>query len=261
MCLEAEAKGNLLEHFQQDSSLREDLAYSLSFASSSSLETDLESDNLSPLLDSRMKMMLQNSYKALMSPSDDEAQRLRSRLPPQLSLGNSETLANIRIKRKLPPLEQDANEIIAEIHEQLLPKSINQISPSKLDEDARAIVVTDPKNPYHIVAVNASWESLCGYTRDECKGLSLGPLLQGPETDMDNVMAMLSKLLAGEEAEALLTNYTKNGRKFQNKVKVGPIKDEMGKTVNFVGVLEEMTGNECLRNASSGGKLQLPFMS
>lgn len=258
---EVEAKEHLLEHFQHDRSFREDLVYSLSFAGSSSLESDLQSDNTSSLIDDRMKRMIKNSYKALMSPSDYEAQRLRSQLPPQLSLDKSELLANTSIKRKLPPLEEEDNETISETQAQPLPKSIYQISPSKLDRDARAIVVTDSKNPYNIVAVNTSWENLCGYSREECQGHSLGPLLQGPETDMDNVMGLVSKLLTDQAGEAILTNYTKNGRKFQNRVRVGPIKDEMGKTVNFVGVLQEMAESEASRNVSSGGKMQLPFMA
>lgn len=256
---EVGAKENFLDRFQRESSFREDLVYSLSFAGNS-LEGDLESDNTFPLIDDHMKRLLRNSYKALTPPSDCDAQKLRSRLPPQLKLG-LEALDNVNIKRKLPPLEQDDEEIIAENYAHSIPISMNQLSPSKLDDDARAIVVTDTKNPYRIVAVNTAWENLCGYTREECKGHSVGRLLQGPGTDTDNAMMLLSKLLAGEEADAILTNYTKNGRKFQNKIKVGPVKDDMGKTVNFVGVLQEVKTDENLSNVNVGGRMQLPFMS
>jgi len=257
---EVGAKEKFLEHFQRESSFREDLVYSLSFAGNS-LESDLESDNTVPLIDDHMKRLLRNSYKALTPPYDCDAQKLRSRLPPQFNLGNLEALDNVSIKRNLPPLQQDDEEIIAENYAHPIPIGMNQISVSKLDQDSRAIVVTDTKNPYRIVAVNTAWENLCGYTREECKGRSVGGLLQGPETDTDNVMALLSKLLAGEEADAMLTNYTKNGRKFQNKIKVGPVKDDMGKTVNFVGVLQEVKTDENLSTANVGGRMQLPFMS
>jgi hypothetical protein len=46
--------------------------------------------------------------------------------------------------------------------------------------------------------------------------------------------------MAGDEASVVLTNYTNNGRRFRNLVTVGPVRDDMGKTVNFVGVLREL---------------------
>lgn len=258
---EVEARGNFLGHFQSDSTFREQVAYSLSFAGDS-LESDLESDNIFPLIDDRMKQQLHNSYHALLSPSDDAAQELRSRLPPQLNLGSLEALAHESVKRKLPPMEEDDTEISLEHYAQPLPTSTNQISSYKLDDDARAIVITDTKNPFRIVAVNAAWENLCGYTREECQGSPVGRLLQGPETDMSSVTAMLSKLLTGEDAGTVLTNYTKSGRKFQNNIRVGPVVDEMGKTVNFVGVLREVKENESnIMNFGVGGRMQLPFMS
>ena len=78
---------------------------------------------------------------------------------------------------------------------------------------------------------------------------------------MIHATTMLSNLLAGEEARAVLTNYAKNGRKFRNCIRVGPIVDEMGKTVNFVGVLREMKDEDIWRDLSVGGRLQLPFAS
>ena len=208
-----------------------------------------------------MKRQLRNSYQALLSPSDNEAHKLRSRLPPQLHLGSIEALAKKDIPRKLPPLEENYEVLSAESKAQPLPYSINQLNLNVLNKDARPIVVTETRSPYRIVAVNKAWEDLCGYTREECQGRSVGALLQGPETDMKNVMALLSRLLVGEQAEALLTNYTKNGRKFKNRITVGPIFDEMGKTVNFVGVLREVKddGNSSVMNAKE--RIQLPFMS
>ena len=215
-----------------------------------------------------MKRQLELSYNALLSPSDSGAQQLRSRLPPELKLNSSGTLANASIKRNLPPLEEEDEEVAmsANYHvSESLPKTVTDISPSNLDKDVRPIVVTETKNPYRIVAVNTAWEGLCGYKRDECQGRPLGQLVQGPETDKPTVSALLSKLLAGEEAGAVLTNYTKHGRKFKNNVRVRPIFDEMGKTVNFVGVLREVNGGEDNKMISSYGgdvgKLQLPFMA
>lgn len=214
------------------------VVYSLSFAGDG-LQSDLESDNAFPLIDARMRSQLQKAYRALISPSDHGAQQLRSRLPPQLDLGSLNSLGHEQIRRKLPPLEQD-EEIVSEVDQTMpLPRHAEQISAYKLDKDPRPIVITDTKNPFRIVAVNSAWESLCGYSREECKGRPIGSLLQGPETDLSNVSAMVSKLLTGEEAGTVLTNYTKQGRKFQNNIRVGPVVDEMGKTISKSDIPED----------------------
>jgi PAS domain S-box-containing protein len=241
------------------------MVYSLSFAGTS-LECDLESDNTFPLIDDRMREQLRNSFNALLSPSEHDARKLRGRLPPKLNLqclgGSSHGLTKQTIERNLPPLEECDAEVGAESYcARPLPNLFSQITSRKIDEDVRPIVVTDTKNPYRIVAVNKAWEGLCGYTREECRGGSLGRFLQGPETDMGLASSMLSKLLCGEEAEAILTNYAKNGRKFRNHIRVGTVVDEMGKTVNFVGVLREVTGGDIFRNPGVEGRSQLPFMS
>lgn len=234
--------------------------YSQSFAGDS-LESDLQSDNTLRLIDDRMKRQLQNS--SLLAPSDDDARKLRARLPHQLNLSGVDTLATKTVERKLPPLVQDVSEVSYEFWAQPpLPKLSSQITPFQLDDNSRPIVITDTKNPFRIVAVNKAWESLCGYTRDECQGQSLGSLLQGPETETRDVSIMLSKLLNGEEAGAILTNYAKNGRKFKNHIRVGSIVDEMGKTANFVGVLREVKDEDIFSNICvGGGRMQLPFMS
>jgi PAS domain S-box-containing protein len=235
------------------------VVYSLSFAGNC-LEKDLASDNTYPLIDERMKIQLRNSYQALLSPSANEAHKLRNQLPPKLHLGSVDSLVNKRIPRKLPPLEDNYREACESIA-QPLPKSIHQIRSYLLDEDPRPMIITEIKSPYRIVAVNEAWENLCGYTREECKGRSVGKLLQGPETDMKNVTALLSKLLVGEEANTVLTNYTKSGRKFKNSIRVGPVVDEMGKTVNFVGLLREVNEVGDKKSGYVREKMQLPFIS
>ena len=200
--------------------------YSLSFAGES-IHDDIESDITSALMSNRMKKQIQVSFNALRTTF------------------TGDVLSKNAIERTLPPLKQeDVAEISAEPWIRPLPKLSDQITLPKLDDDTRPIVITDTKNPFHIVAVNKAWEDLCGYTREECQGKSLGQLLQGPETELNDASIMLSKLLGGEEANAILTNYAKNGRKFKNHIRVGPIVDEMGKTVNFIGVLREVNDTD-----------------
>lgn len=106
-------------------------------------------------------------------------------------------------------------------------------------DDPRAIVVTSMEEPFSIVDVNEAWVGLCGYTKEEAKNQQLGHLLQGPETNVDDARQMVSKVQTGQYSRAVLTNYTKDGRKFQNYIQLG-ILDEDGDAQYFVGVLQEV---------------------
>ncbi len=230
-----------------------------SFAPNNCLDSDLSSDDNSPLIDERLLNQL-TDY----TPSDLDAQMLRSRLPPQMNLtdlGGATVCVPKREMRTMPRVEVDDEDVSFRNKTRPLPNTISDIEASKLDQDARAIVVTETKNPFRVTQVNSSWEALCGYQREECKGRPLGSLLNGPETDKMAATALVSKLLSGEEAGVILTNYTKNGRKFRNYVRVGPVVDEMGKTINFVGVLKEVVDAEKVMTAPKMGSTQLPFMS
>jgi PAS domain S-box-containing protein len=118
-----------------------------------------------------------------------------------------------------------------------LPKTLADVVRQK----SRAIVVTETKKPFRIVDVNACWEGLCGYSFTEARGKTLGSLLQGPDTNAVAATGLIAHLLNGEqEAGAVLTNYTKGGRRFFNRIRVGPIVDASGSVTHFVGVLEEL---------------------
>ena len=118
-----------------------------------------------------------------------------------------------------------------------LPKTLEDaLRPTK-----RAIVITEAERPYRVFDVNSAWEDLCGYSYVESKGKTLGSLLRGPETDPLASTSLITRLIQGEEAGATLINYTKSGRRFENRVRVGPLQDETSKKVtHFVGVLQEV---------------------
>ena len=108
---------------------------------------------------------------------------------------------------------------------------------------SEAIVITETKMPFRVYDVNEAWEGLCGFSSVESKGKSLGTLLGGKETDACAVTALIHQLFVhGEEATTVITNYTKDGRKFRNRLSVGPLYDEETNEVShFVGVLKEVS--------------------
>jgi len=108
---------------------------------------------------------------------------------------------------------------------------------------SEAIVITENKMPFRVLEVNEAWEGLCGYSNAESKGESLGALLGGKETDMCAVTALIHQLFVhGEDATTVLTNYTKSGRKFRNRLSVGPLyNEETNEVSHFVGILKEVS--------------------
>lgn len=113
-----------------------------------------------------------------------------------------------------------------------LPRRLSQVFG---EEESRAVVVTEMHAPFRIFYVNSEWENLCGYALEECQGRTLG-MLQGPETNVTGITSLIHQLYQGEEGGIILTNYTKEGRRFRNYLQVAPMKDEPF----FVGVLQEI---------------------
>ena len=116
--------------------------------------------------------------------------------------------------------------------------------PTTLDEalaaSNEAIVITEITPPFNVVTVNKAWEDLCGYTKAECNGQSLS-MIQGPETDLGAIESLMEQVMTGETAGTVLTNYKKGGRKFRNRVRVGPLFGENGDQItHLIGVLREI---------------------
>jgi PAS domain S-box-containing protein len=108
-----------------------------------------------------------------------------------------------------------------------------------LRPSSRAIVITEPRAPFGIWNVNRAWEDLCGYSYVESRGKTLGSLLKGPETNTLAATALIGQLLQGESAGTVLINYTKDGRRFCNRVRVGPLRDPQTQAItHFVGILQ-----------------------
>jgi PAS domain-containing protein len=89
----------------------------------------------------------------------------------------------------------------------------------------QAIVVTTAEAPHRIVHVNAAWENLCGYTRQESLHQPLGVLLQKDGGDtMQRARRMVQQLQATHTpTQTILQNYTKSGRPFFNRVTIGEL--------------------------------------
>lgn len=217
-----------LNYVKDHENVQNDMAYSMAHTTDNT-----ESDpRFNDLLDARMASQLENVTSSHIVPetkslSDHANPRELSPIPDlhdaDVSFGR-ETEADDFFSH--PPI----------FHEEPLPHNLAEAS---IADDPRAIVITEATMPFRIVSVNDSWEKLCGYSQNECRGHTL-EMIQGPETNRSAITALMAQLLKGEEAGTVLTNYSKNGRKFHNRLRVGPLKNDQGLVTHFVGVLKEV---------------------
>lgn len=118
--------------------------------------------------------------------------------------------------------------------EDQIPKTLASIS-----SDARALVLTESSSPFRIVSVNSSWEKLCGFTQNECRGKTLS-CIQGDRANTAAIRAAMNDVTKGNEVCTVLQNYSKEGTMFQNRLRIGPIRDHCGTVTHYVGLLEEV---------------------
>ena len=98
-----------------------------------------------------------------------------------------------------------------------------------------ATVVSDPKladNP--IVAVNAAFLELTGYSEDEVIGRNCR-FLRGPDTENTQTAKLREAIFEKRPTLAELINYRKDGSRFRNAVMVAPLYDDDGVVEYFVG--------------------------
>lgn len=134
------------------------------------------------------------------------------------------------------------------LQRQYLKESIPKTIKDALN-DQRPIVITTNESPFRVVDVNSAWEGLCGYHREEAIGRNLGSLLQGPDTNIAVANELVRSLKQNGISETVITNYAKNGRRFENHIQIGKVTAVDDSDVAsshdayFVGVLRDISVN------------------
>jgi len=199
-----------------------------------------------------------NSLSFTSPESDFTADKLRNSVLSHMEKNESDR-SNLAYSLSFAQAESDYTSLLLtnEMKEQLsnvkpLYEAFESPLPTTLDEaleaSNEAIVITEITPPFNVVTVNKAWEDLCGYTKAECNGQSLR-MIQGPETDLAAVETLMEHVLTGETAGTVLTNYKKGGKKFRNRVRVGPLFGENGDQItHLIGVLREIQDNSVNRS-------------
>ena len=106
---------------------------------------------------------------------------------------------------------------------------------------AMPIVVTDATQPDRpIVYVNAAFERMTGYRRDEAIGRNCR-FLSDTTRAQPGLPELRAALAESRPCTVVLANRRRDGSEFLNELSVVPIRDERGQVVQHLGVLHDVT--------------------
>ena len=93
---------------------------------------------------------------------------------------------------------------------------------------------------HRILYVNAAFERMTGYTKDEAIGKTCA-MLQGPKTNGDVRARMREALLTWQPIRVELINYRKDGSEFVVELQINPLADEAGWYTHWIAVQRDVT--------------------
>ncbi len=82
---------------------------------------------------------------------------------------------------------------------------------------------------------------LSGYSLNEMVGRTPGEILQGEDTDLNDMQEIRMGLASGKPFECTILNYKKNGSPFWIKLQISPIRNENGELTHFIGIQTDVT--------------------
>jgi hypothetical protein len=85
------------------------------------------------------------------------------------------------------------------------------------------MVMTLAVRPYTIVQVNDRWENLTGYTGADVVGKHSCRILQGSDTGRKEIDDLMSPVLFQRPSCGMITNYTKNRRRYRSYITLYPL--------------------------------------
>ena len=112
-----------------------------------------------------------------------------------------------------------------------------------LDLMPNGILITDKNR--RITYVNSDFEKFTGYSKNEMLGQSCA-ILQGPQTDPQQVLAIRTALNNEQPFFGEIQNYHKDGTPFWNDLSINPVFDSEQKLTQFVGIQRNVNDRKLL---------------
>lgn len=126
-----------------------------------------------------------------------------------------------------------------------------------LSASSEGVTIADARLPDRpLIYVNAGFERLTGYSRNEVLGRNCR-FLQGAGTDADTVTEIRSAIQAGRDCTLEILNYRKNGEPFWNRLAITPVRDEEGEVTHFIGIQSDVSARRRAEEDLRGTKADL----
>lgn len=137
------------------------------------------------------------------------------------------------------------------------PEALSKLKDRALTASAEGITIADARLPDRpLIYVNAGFERLTGYTRDEAMGHNCR-FLQGAGTEADTVEEIRNAVNEGRECTVEILNYRKDGTPFWNRLAITPVKDEAGEVTHFIGIQSDVTARRQAEDGLRKAKIEL----
>ena len=150
-----------------------------------------------------------------------------------------------RVRERTAALNQVNNSLQLEINERIRIQQDLKLARWALEENSAGVVITrlfdpDTEIRHPIKFVNRAFTRLTGYAAEEVIGKNCS-LLQGHETDLNDITAIRSALKHGKACEVTLKNCRKDGSYFWNSLTISPIRNDDHELTGFVGFQVDVT--------------------
>ncbi len=139
------------------------------------------------------------------------------------------------VERTVEQIERERRVGAAEDAYRLLHSAVNQA------KDAVVITTASLDDPGpEIVFANPAFFALTGYAEEELLGRS-PRLLQGAETDREELARLRASLAAGQPWSGQLVNYRKDRTQYLAELHLAPVRGQDGKVTHFVAIERDIT--------------------
>ncbi|WP_258239790.1 EAL domain-containing protein [Pseudidiomarina homiensis] len=115
-----------------------------------------------------------------------------------------------------------------------------------IEASSNAVIITDNTHEQPMVYVNPAFERITGYSSEEVLGKNCR-MLQGPETNNEDLDKIRRAIENREEGTAVLLNYRKDGSPFWNELTVAPVENDSGEVSHFIGIMRDITESKKYR--------------
>jgi PAS domain S-box-containing protein len=115
-----------------------------------------------------------------------------------------------------------------------------------IEQTADGVVITNREGI--IGYVNPAFETIAGFSRDECVGRKTSLLRSGVQTPRF-YDTLWSTILSGQPFHAVMTNRAQNGRLFDYEQTITPIRARDGSIDHFIAIGRDVTGRRRARAA------------